>query len=242
MTEEQKQNTIDEEAAKREKAENRLEIIIAIFLGVTALLSAWATWIGSLHGGNQSTNYTRSNNLAAQGNAEYNAAMQIYLSDIIAWNTIREYAADSEIAEKEGDTEKQQMIDENMKIFMLQNCSSAMLDAIVWAGELGEEVSPFDKEGFVDSYFTTANELTAESQALLEQGMNDNLCGDKYGLVAVIYSLVLFLLGIVGIFRKLPNRTLVFGISVVFLIIATVYMFTIPMPTGFNFISYFTGA
>ncbi len=33
-------------------------------LGITALLTAWATWIGSLHGGNQATNYTKSNNIA----------------------------------------------------------------------------------------------------------------------------------------------------------------------------------
>ena len=51
----------------------KIEILVAIFLGITALLTAWATWIGSLHGGNQATNYTKSNNLASEGNSEYNA-------------------------------------------------------------------------------------------------------------------------------------------------------------------------
>ena len=46
----------------RRSREDILEIIIAIFLGVTALATAWASWIGSLHGGNMSTNYTKSNN------------------------------------------------------------------------------------------------------------------------------------------------------------------------------------
>lgn len=59
------------EKEKRSK-EDILEIIIAIFLGVTALTTAWASWIGSLHGGNMSTNYTKSNNLAAEGNAMRN--------------------------------------------------------------------------------------------------------------------------------------------------------------------------
>ena len=62
--------------------ENRIEIIVAILLGATALLTVWATWIGSLHGGNQSTNYTKSNNIAAEGNSEYNAGVQLYLSDM----------------------------------------------------------------------------------------------------------------------------------------------------------------
>ena len=51
----------------RRSKEDILEIIIAVFLGVTALATAWASWIGSLHGGNMSTNYTKSNNLAADG-------------------------------------------------------------------------------------------------------------------------------------------------------------------------------
>ena len=58
----------------RRSKEDILEIIIAVFLGVTALATAWASWIGSLHGGNMSTNYTKSNNLAADGNARWNEA------------------------------------------------------------------------------------------------------------------------------------------------------------------------
>ena len=60
---------ISKERIKSKKSrEDILEIIVAIFLGVTALATAWASWIGSLHGGNQATNYTQSNNMAADGN------------------------------------------------------------------------------------------------------------------------------------------------------------------------------
>ena len=93
----------------------------------------------------------------------------------------------------------------------------------------------------IDKYFVTANELLAESQELLEQGQKDNANGDKFGLVTVIYSLVLFMLGIIGVFKKLPNRKVVLAISIVGLIIATIYMLTIPMPTDFSFTSYFKG-
>lgn len=47
------------EKKKRSKDEI-LEILVVVLLGLTALLTAWATWIGSLHGGNQATNYTKS--------------------------------------------------------------------------------------------------------------------------------------------------------------------------------------
>ena len=100
--------------------------------------------------------------------------------------------------------------------------------------------SPFDVEGTVDKYFSEAYALLEESQKLLEEGQKDNANGDAYNLVNVIYSVVLFMLGIVGIFKRLPNRTVVLGIGVFFLVLATIYMCTIPMPTGFSFSSFFS--
>ena len=68
------EKTSEEAAAKKGISEEKLEIIIAVLLGVTAILTAWAGWIGSLHGGNQATNYTQSNNLSSMGNSMYNEA------------------------------------------------------------------------------------------------------------------------------------------------------------------------
>ncbi len=59
---------------KKGISEEKLELLIAVLLGITAILTAWASWISSLHGGNQATNYTESNNLSAMGNAMYNEA------------------------------------------------------------------------------------------------------------------------------------------------------------------------
>ena len=57
------------ETKTKKSKEQIIEILTAVFLGITALATAWASWIGSLHGGNQSTNYTTSNNLSAEGNS-----------------------------------------------------------------------------------------------------------------------------------------------------------------------------
>ena len=204
-----------EEAGRNKKekksflSDNAVEVLVAIFLGITALLTAWASWIGSLHGGNQATNYTTSNNLASEGNSEYNAGMQLYLSDLMAWNTMMEYAFDKTLAEAEGNSVEAELIQEKLDNYIQQNSSIIL--------------------------------VLDEADALLEQGKTDNANGDAYGLVSVIYSLVLFLLGIVGIFKKIPNRTAVLIIAVVGLIGATIYMCTIPMPTGFDFASYFAG-
>ena len=226
-------------AEKKGISEEKLEVIIAILLGVTAILTAWAGWIGSLHGGNQATNHTQSNNLSAMGNSMYNEAAQYYMQDMLLWNTIYDYAFDAEIAELNGRSDEAELINAKIETLMNDNCTDEFYEAIEWALEQDEDVTPFDKEGYVDSYFAEANEVLAEADALLEQGKTDNANGDAYGLVTVIYSLVLFLLGIVGIFKKIPNRVLIMIFACVCLVIATIYMITIPMPTGFNLFSYF---
>ncbi len=214
--------------------ESRLEMVIAIFLGITALLTAWATWVGSLHGGNQATNYTTSNNVAADGNSRWNEASQQYMQDLMIWNSIIDYQTELVIAQAEGDQTKADIIQEKINILIYDSCSDEFADAIEWAFEQEEWASPFDKEGFVDSYYADALDVLAEADEYLQQGQQDNANGDKFGLVTVIYSLVLFLLGIVGIFKNIPNRKIVFLVSVVFLLIGTIYMFTIPLPQGFH--------
>ena len=226
---------------KKEKkpllSENAVEVLVAVFLGITALLTAWATWIGSLHGGNQATNYTKSNNLASEGNSEYNAGMQLYLSDLMAWNTMMEYGFDKVVATANGNDVEAELIQEKLNNYIEQNASSILFDAF---NEMTDDMnSPFEVEGMTDNYFITANELLDESRELLEEGQRDNANGDAYNLVNVIYSVVLFMLGIVGVFKRIPNRTVVLFIAVIGLVLATVYMFTIPMPTGFDFGSFF---
>ncbi|MBR2524128.1 MAG: hypothetical protein IKE53_06810 [Clostridiales bacterium] len=241
MSEETTAKTETKTETKTEKkpllSENKIEILVAIFLGITALLTAWATWIGSLHGGNQATNYTKSNNIAAEGNSEYNSGMQEYLSDVMVWNTYMSYCFDQEIAEANGNSAEAALISEKIDTFLEQNGSDILIDAVQEMTE--DQESPFEVEGMIDRYFENANQLLAESQALLEQGQQDNSNGDTYNLVVVIYSLVLFLLGIVGIFKKIPNRAVVLIIAIVFLIFAAIYMCTIPLPTGFSFSNYF---
>ena len=218
-------------------SENTIEVLVAIFLGITALLTAWASWIGSLHGGNQATNYTKSNNLASEGNSEYNAGMQLYLSDLMTWNTLMEYSFDQDLAEANGDDVQYQLIEEKIDTYIEQNGSDILIEA---CGQMTDDMnSPFEVEGMTDAYFVTANELLEQSRELLEEGQRDNSNGDAYNLVNVIYSVVLFMLGIVGIFKKLPNRAVVLIIAVIGLILATIYMLTIPMPTGFDLGSFF---
>ena len=81
---------------------NEKEIGTATSEAITTLLSAWASWIAHLHGGIQSINFTKSNNTASQGTAEYNYGIQAYLADYMTWNTLKDYTYELEAAKAEG--------------------------------------------------------------------------------------------------------------------------------------------
>ena len=92
--------------------------------------------------------------------------------------------------------------------------------------------SPFTDEAFVDSYFADAYAKLDEAEQVIEQGRQDNANGDKFSLVTVIYSVALFLLGIVGVFKSQTNKKIVLAISLVCLIFAVIFMVTIPLPAS----------
>ena len=225
-------------AIKNEKTLKWIETTVAILLGITTLLSAAATWIGSLHHGIQSINFTKSNNMAAQGNSEYNMGMQLYLSDYMTWNVLKEYYYELDAAKENGNQEKVDQLNERIKSFQVESASAILSEGIQWREKINED-NPFKMPGMTEKYFESAQAKVDESQELLEEGKRDNTKGDSYNLVTVIYSLTLFLLGIIGTFKNLPNRLVVLFIAFGFLVFAVIYMFTIPLPTGFEQMDFF---
>lgn len=239
---------------KKRSKDDILEIVIALFLGITALATAWASWIGSLHGGNMSTNYTKSNNLAADGNARWNEASQSLMQDMQIWNQISDYEVEILYANETGNEDQAYESAYKIMYICVDNLTEDMAamigydfnfdaeDIINWVNNSEEStVSPFSDEDFVESYYADARAVLAESEEILAEGQSDNTKGDTFNLVTVIYSVVLFMLGIVGTFRRLPNRVFITGVAIVGFLFATIYMFTIPFPTGFDFLSYFGG-
>ena len=155
----------------------------------------------------------------------------------MAWNTAIDYQLDAEVAKMKGNEDEAKIYEDKMHYFMQQNSSQILSDAM---DQMDDSMSsPFEVEGMTDKYFEESNNLIAQSQELLEEGKRDNRNGDAYNLVNVIYSVVLFLLGIVGVFKNLPNRVVVLFIAIAGVVLATIYMFTIPLPTGFNILSFF---
>lgn len=252
---EEKNVKAEEKKAEGKKSfldENKLEIVTVILLGITALLTAWASYVGSIHGGNQATNYATSNNLSSDGNSIYNAAVQTLTQDMDTWNTIMDYEIEILYADAVNDQDSLEAYVWKLQWFCQDNLTEDMAamiqydqeafndgvndteDILAWLNdESGVALnSPFYDEAFVQSYFDEANAKLDEAQLVLEQGQQDNANGDKFSLVTVLYSVALFMLGIVGVFKNQTNKKIVLAVSVVCLLIAVIFMVTIPLPTS----------
>lgn len=236
------------------KREHTVEVIVVILLGVTALLTAWATWVGSLHAGNQATNYTISTNLSSEGNSEYNAATQTIMQDMILWNEVADMQFDIIYAYNNDDDELVDQYCEKLYFKLYENLSDSMAEAIAWDFPDSNDytstildwmdyeeavTTPFADQDYMDSYFDTANDLLVQSEEALEQGQEDNTNSDTYGLVTIVYSISLFLLGVVSTIKNYKNKYALLGIASVSIVVATVFMLTIPMPTGFSIANFF---
>lgn len=227
--------TDEKRAGNDNRKERVVETLTAVLLGITTLLSAWATWVGSLHTGHEMIHFTESNHAASSATALYNDATQMVVLDAGIWSSIQNYYFDAEAAKKEGDDLKLQIATAKMEA-LEEKCSPELKAAIEWALETGK--SPFEMEGYAESYYDEAKALMQESQDILTTGKQDNLNHERFGLVAVMYALVLFLLGIAGTFKRLPNRMVILGTAVVLLAVGFIFMLSIPMPEGFDFLDY----
>lgn len=214
---------------KYEKFDHIFEIIVAVLLGVTALLTSYASWQGSLYGGSQATKYTEGAALQAEGNSMYNEQSQLLSQDMRIYDELNNLRIDMVYAEKKGDVDELELLEWKYDELAVNNASDELIEAIEWSDEQPEYKSPFDKEGFVDSYFAEAKELINQGYEMVESGKKDNSLGDILGLSTVIFSIVLFLLGILNTFDNKNLKVAIMSVSFVALVWAATIMLSVPM-------------
>jgi len=219
--------------SEKERKLERIELIVVILLGITAVATAWASWQGSQHSSIMDQNYTMANMLASEGNSEYNAGIQSFMQDMLLYNEINSLLIDMHFAENKGDMDEVEKLDWKIDELVSGNMSEEFGEAFTWAmsesERRNESVSPFENESFAQSYFEYAVAMLEESEELLEIGNQHSTHSDNQGLVSVIYAVVLFLLGISASFKGLREKYILIVVSSIGFLIATIFMFTIPM-------------
>lgn len=226
--------------SKIKKAVLNFNNIVAVMLALCALTTAWATWVSDLHGSDQDANYAKADRLNTEANASYNLSAQTYIAAFNVWTRVYETNAEIKTLEQTGDTQTATAKRQNLNSFIETNCPDyeGFKAAIYKALDAGGNATPFD-EYDQTSFFAESEAIANEATQVREAGDWNNLASDSFGLVSLLYSLCLFLFGMVGFYKQLTQRRIVFGIGAVVFVIATVYMFTLPMPTTFDFTNYF---
>ncbi len=213
---------------------------VAIMLAVCALATAWASWIGDLHESDQDSNYAKAERLNAEANSSYNLNSQLYIAVFNLWSHVYDLNAEVKALETAGDTQGANVKREQMNLYIETNCPDYQnfKSAIYNALEKGGTATPFD-EYPESSFFTDSEELAEEATAAREEGNRCNLASDSFGLVSVLYSLCLFLFGMVGLYKHRRPRQIVVAVGSVVLVVATLYMLSLPLPNEFDFANYF---
>ncbi|MDR2590478.1 MAG: hypothetical protein LBC71_05790 [Oscillospiraceae bacterium] len=224
------------EVPKKKKSFFTFELFIVIMLGITAICTAWASWVGSVHASNQNESFTISNNISTEAITYFNLGTVQRTLDAITYDNLNDINLDIELARLRGDTDAVDILIWKRSNLIGHNVSDNLYNAIVWANEQAEirdeNVSPFENEEFMDGYFTPANELLSQSEHIFNDGRQHGSHSRSFGLATVIYAVVLFLLGVDNSFKTWRYRFIVFLIAIAAFLFATVYMFTIPLPEG----------
>ena len=214
--------------------------LVAIMLAICALTTAWATWIGDLHASDQDSNYAKAERLDTEANASYNLNSQLYVAIFNLWTHVYEVNSEIKSLESADDTQGANAKREQMNAYIETNCPNYqnIKSAIYTALEKGGSATPFDEYPQA-SFFADSEKLSQEATEAREDGNRCNLANDSYGLVSVLYSLCLFLFGMVGFYKQRLPRRIVFSVGVFVFVIATAYMISLPLPENFDFANYF---
>ena len=214
--------------------------LVAIMLAICALTTAWATWIGDLHGSDQDSNYAKAERLDTEANSSYNLNAQLYVTTFNLWTHVYDLNLEAKALESEGDVQGANAKRDQMNSYIETNCPDYknFKSAVYTALEKGGTATPFD-EYPQSSFFADSEKLADEATQARIEGNRCNLANDSYGLVSVLYSLCLFLFGMVGFYRQHLPRRIVFVVGAVVFVVATTYMISLPLPDNFDFANYF---
>jgi hypothetical protein len=202
---------------------DRVEQVIAVMLGLAAIITAWTAFQSSQLGDKVQESFSegiRSSDMASQ---EYNTAIATDNQDQAVF---LEYAK-ALVAEEEVTAT---YIHESLM-------SPELAAAVDWWLEQPEESapdSPFVEENpnWDDTSWRTAEDLDVEAQQFFDTARDADSEGDKFDLLEVIVTLSLFLFGIASLVRQQKIQVGLAAVGGIILIYSIIMTITLGDPAG----------
>lgn len=216
--------TAPENNTPKEEKTTKLEVIITILLGAATVLGAMAAYCAALWGGELQSSYAKS----IAGTNEANTVYLEALSDLSAFemNDLRDdilYTQWKENSAK-GDAE-------DAKYFFSKLSEGLQKDL----SDNPADVSEYEKEqqatlDSINGQFKLAEEQHGAADSLMQKGTTANKYGDDFTLCTVLFTIVLFFLGLASLKTNVSVQKIYVIIAVIAMVLSTVRMVTIPFP------------
>ena len=202
---------------------DRVEQIIAIMLGLAAIITAWTAFQSSQLGDKVQESFSEGIRTSDMASQEYNTAIATDNQDQAVF---LEYAK-ALVAEEEVTAT---YIHETLM-------SPELAAAVDWWLEQPEESapdSPFVEENpnWDGSSWTLAEELDVEAQQYFDTARDADSEGDKFDLLEVIVTLSLFLFGIASLVRQQKIQVGLAAVGGIILIYSIIMTISLGDPAG----------
>ena len=209
--------------AEEEKA-TKLEITITVLLGIATVLGAFAAYCAALWGGNQQSFYT-------QSLAETNRANTIYLealNDLTGFG-MNDFKDDIIYSEWKKNAERN---DADAPYFFSKLSDGLQKDL---KDDNPSDMGEYEKEqsehlAEIETRFRHSEDTLKSAASLLQKGQDANKNGDDFTLCTVLFTVVLFFLGIASLKTKQSLQKAYVVIACVVLLLSIVRMVTVPFP------------
>ena len=172
---------------------DRVEIAIAILLGVAAMLTAWAAFQNSQLGSTVTAAYSAGIKYADAASQKHNDATAIEVADETVF---LEYAK----AQQAGDTELATYIHKDLMSPEL----AAAIDWWVAQPETARAATPFthDNPNWDDTAFQEAKALGAQAEAQDAAAKRADDLGGRFEILSIFIAIALFLFGVASLVRQ----------------------------------------
>jgi hypothetical protein len=205
------------------RSKDRLEILIAILLGVAAIIAAWCSFQAGSLSGDVQRSYSEGIRTADAASQVYNSAVS---NDIRDESLFLEFAKAAELG------------DEQTASYILNSLMSPELAAAVqwWADQ--PDSAGFDSP-FVDenpewstTLFDEAAELDASAQIFFDDAARFEKEGGSFDQLTVVMAVALFFLGVAGLSRQRRVMVALTCVGVTIILFALVRSLMLGDPGG----------
>lgn len=232
----------------KDKKEIVLETLVIVLFALSALFNAYTNWLDSVYTREEDRLVSKSMDLKNESSTEYINANTVYFADMDSYNdivnTVMELTindmVDQYLSDKKIETSKDLnsisgiLVEELFEMKVANNSFSQLfIDnflSYIKINSATYAMSPFANAEFKNLYFAKSDQLSSDSEKALDESEECGSKASKFHFASLLFSALMFLLGINKAFKGFRNCMIVFVVAMILFIPALIYTFTLPIP------------